>query len=204
VIITVPLGVLQANAGDEGAIRFEPDATGILEAARKLRFGPVVRTVLRFRDRVLEQKSDLAEAGFLFSREPIFPTWWTALPVRAPIVTGWSAGPKADLLAGQSTAAIVARALKQFGRITGLSAELLQESFASAYFHDWQADPYSRGAYSYAPAGALPAREVLATPVEDTLFFAGEATETSGHSGTVHGAIATGFRAARQVLDCLR
>jgi monoamine oxidase len=204
VVTTVPLGVLQANTGDEGAIRFEPDPPGILEAARQLKFGHVVRTVLRFRDRVLEEKPDLADAGFLFSREPVFPTWWTTLPVRAPIVTGWSSGPKADLLAGQSKAAIIARALKQFARITGLSPELLQESFAAAYFHDWQADPYSRGAYSYTPAGTLPARAVLAEPVQETLFFAGEATETNGHSGTVHGAIATGFRAARQVLESLR
>jgi monoamine oxidase len=200
VIVTVPLGVLQASPGEEGAIRFEPEPPGVYDAARRLSFGHVVRTVLRFREPVLQQKPELAGAGFLFSREPLFPTWWTALPFRTPIVTGWSAGPKAEPLAGQPKAAIVARALKQFARITGISQESIQESFASAYFHDWRADPYSRGAYSYAPAGALPARTVLAESIEDTLFFAGEATETNGHSGTVHGAIATGLRAAHQVI----
>jgi monoamine oxidase len=67
--------------------------------------------------------------------------------------------------------------------------------------HDWSADPYSRGAYSYAPAGALDASTQMAEPVQDTLYFAGEHTDTSGHWGTVHGALRSGFRAADQ---CLR
>jgi len=46
----------------------------------------------------------------------------------------------------------------------------------------------------------MDAVRVLAAPVEDTLFFAGEATSTDGHTGTVHGAIATGRRAAHEVL----
>ncbi|MBV9612946.1 MAG: FAD-dependent oxidoreductase, partial [Acidobacteriaceae bacterium] len=68
------------------------------------------------------------------------------------------------------------------------------------YYHDWHTDPFSRGAYSYVPAGALPARARLAKPVADTLFFLGEATDQTGHSATVHGAIASGRRAARQIL----
>ena len=70
----------------------------------------------------------------------------------------------------------------------------------AAYTHDWQADPYALGAYSYIPAGATSAPALLAESVEDTLYFAGEATETSGRSATVHGAIATGRRAATQIL----
>jgi monoamine oxidase len=36
--------------------------------------------------------------------------------------------------------------------------------------------------------------------VEDTLFLAGEATNTEGEEGTVHGALETGLRAAHEVL----
>jgi monoamine oxidase len=72
-----------------------------------------------------------------------------------------------------------------------------------AYFHDWQSDPFSRGAYSYGRVGADGAQQVLAAPLEKTLFFAGEATDTSGHNGTVHGAIASGHRAAREILQGL-
>jgi monoamine oxidase len=71
----------------------------------------------------------------------------------------------------------------------------------AAYFHDWQNDPFSRGAYSYGKVGADGAQQELSHPVEDTLFFAGEATDTTGHNGTVHGAIASGRRAAREIVD---
>jgi monoamine oxidase len=70
----------------------------------------------------------------------------------------------------------------------------------AAHFHDWHADPFFRGAYSYVPAGKLAARKTLAETVADTLYFAGEATDLEGHSATVHGAIATGIRAARHVI----
>jgi monoamine oxidase len=184
-IVTVPLGVLQA-----GSIRFDPEPTDILHAAHQLEFGHVVRVILRFRDRAWERKPELADAGFLLSQESVFPTWWTPLPMRAPIITGWSAGPKA------TPEATIKRAVEQLERITGLDVAV-----EAAYFHDWLTDPFARGAYSYVPAGAMGARETMARPVAQTLYFAGEATETNGHSATVHGAIASGFRAARQILE---
>jgi monoamine oxidase len=45
-------------------------------------------------------------------------------------------------------------------------------------------------------AGGAGTQRQLAAPLEDTLFFAGEATHFEGHYATVHGAIATGRRAA--------
>jgi uncharacterized protein with NAD-binding domain and iron-sulfur cluster len=45
---------------------------------------------------------------------------------------------------------------------------------------------------------------VLAEPIADTLYFAGEATNGDGNSGTMHGAIATGYRAAAEVLSVER
>jgi monoamine oxidase len=68
----------------------------------------------------------------------------------------------------------------------------------TAYFHDWQIDPFSCGAYSYGLVGSNGAQQALGSPVEETLFFAGEATDASGHNGTVHGAIASGIRASRK------
>ena len=70
--------------------------------------------------------------------------------------------------------------------------------------HDWDADPHARGAYSYARVGGSQAAKTLARPVEGTLFFAGEATDTEGRTGTVEGALATGLRAARQVETALK
>ena len=69
---------------------------------------------------------------------------------------------------------------------------------------DWQANPFSLGAYSYVPVGAITAPMVLAEPVANTLFFAGEATNSDGDAGTMHGAIATGYRAADELLSAGR
>jgi monoamine oxidase len=67
--------------------------------------------------------------------------------------------------------------------------------------HNWQADPFARGAYSYVAVGGGGAREALRTPLADTLYFAGEATDTEGEAGTVAGALQSGMRAARELLE---
>jgi monoamine oxidase len=82
-----------------------------------------------------------------------------------------------------------------------LRRERLGDLLIACYTRDWQADPYSRGAYSYIPVGGLEAPRLLAEPVEDTLFFAGEATDPDGQNGTVHGAMASGRRAAAEIIQ---
>ena len=67
----------------------------------------------------------------------------------------------------------------------------------------WASDPWALGAYSHALPGCAPARQVLAAPVEDRLFFAGEATSKTAFS-TAHGAWESGLRAADEVLLALR
>jgi hypothetical protein len=67
---------------------------------------------------------------------------------------------------GKTRSEIIDAALSSLEKIAGgLTARL-----ENAWFHDWHADPFSRGAYSYVPAGKLAARARLAEPVEDTLF----------------------------------
>lgn len=64
----------------------------------------------------------------------------------------------------------------------------------------WTTDPYSLGAVSFTPVGVLSdTRSALARPVGKRLFFAGEATDVDA-PGTVRGAIASGARAAEEVL----
>lgn len=70
--------------------------------------------------------------------------------------------------------------------------------------HDWLADPFARGGYAYTPVRGLGAPAVFNSPVSETLFFAGEHTHDGGQAGTVHGAIETGERAARDCLAALR
>ena len=66
--------------------------------------------------------------------------------------------------------------------------------------HDWQGDRFARGAYSYVAVGGGTARQWLASPLEDTLFFAGEATHQD-EAATVSGALQSGERAADEIID---
>lgn len=203
VVITVPLGVLQAKPDGRGAIRFDPEPTAILQAAGKLCFGQVVRVMLRFREAFWEKLPQLSDASFLFSQASPFPTWWTTAPIRTSMITGWSAGPNAEELLERSELEIREAALASLSRITLGSAPETRTLLEEIYLHKWNDDPFARGAYSYVPAGAMPDRDLLAIPVAETLYFAGEATENTGHGGTVNGAMATGKRAAIQVLESL-
>ncbi len=92
------------------------------------------------------------------------------------------------------------RALASLARALGLARSRLEDLLESWRAHDWRRDPCSRGAYSYVGVGGLPAQRALGRPCEGTLFFAGEATEPD-EMGTVSGAIASGQRAARQILS---
>jgi monoamine oxidase len=77
----------------------------------------------------------------------------------------------------------------------------IERTRESAWVHDWQSDPFARGAYSDVCVHGGQARHTLAEPLAATLFFAGEATETHGEAGMVAGALHSGRRAAREGLD---
>jgi monoamine oxidase len=198
-IITLPLGVLQAPAGLPGTIRLVPEPPAVLAAVQRLAMGQVIKISFSFREPWWEA-TPLRSAGFVLSRDAVMPTWWTLYPVCAPVLIGWAGGPAGARLAQLGEAAIVDRALEALARVVVMPRGRIEALLEGWYLHDWQADPFTRGAYSYVPVGGLAAAATLAQPVEDTLFQAGEATDTGGNTGTVHGALATGERAAQQVL----
>ena len=187
-VVTLPLGVLQA-----GVVRFSP---GIEKhrALQLLASGPVIKAALRFPDAFWEGRH--RGVAFFHSPRAAFPTFWTPLPARASLLIAWAGGPKAVALAARPPAELLAVALRSlqtvFGRIPQPDAVFLQ---------DWQSDPYARGAYSYVLVDGDGAREALRKPLAGTLFFAGEATNLEGEAGTVSGALQSGQRAARDVLN---
>jgi monoamine oxidase len=204
-LITVPLGVLQAAPGSDGAIEFDPPLAAKREPLSQLAMGEVIRVSFSFADRFWQQirvgNRSLANMHFLFSDDEVFPTWWTLSPDAAPILTGWSPAASARKVSGQPEPAIVDEALRSLASVLNLDVEKLSFDVRSAFVHDWQSDPFARGAYSYACVGGADAQKRLAEPIGHTLFFAGEATDVTGHIGTVHGAIASGERAAREILQ---
>ena len=207
VLVTVPLPILQGGQGEYGAVRFTPDwPNQKRQALDKLAMGKVVRVVLRFRERFWERlrprqpEKSLADLRFLFSQEPWFPTWWTTMPDKLPIITAWAPFYDAEKLCEQDESFVIDRALQTIARLFGISSHRVSSLFETAYWHNWEKDPFSRGAYSYVKVGGDSAQRDLGAPVENTLFFAGEATDVSGHNGTVHGALASAQRAVQEIL----
>jgi monoamine oxidase len=85
------------------------------------------------------------------------------------------------------------------GELTALLGNDFAKRISPTRVHRWGADPFARGSYSYARPGQADQRAILAEPVDDRLFFAGEACSRSDYS-TAHGAWLTGVATAEQVL----
>lgn len=199
-IVTVPLGVLQAAPGPPGSIRFDPQLRAKQDALRLLVMGPALRVILRFREPFWEKRPALDRLSFLFSEDEDFPTWWTRLPARSPLLTGWAGGRRAERLGALAESELVERVLASLARVMLVPKEKLEAQLVSGHTHNWLADPFCRGGYSYAAVGGAGAHRALARPLEDTLFFAGEAANVDGHNGTTNGALQSGRNAAQEVL----
>ena len=78
-------------------------------------------------------------------------------------------------------------ACDELAKIFSLTPAEIRSKLIHCHTHNWQHDGLTVGAYSYIPAA-------------NTLYFAGEHTDTTGHWGTVHAAIRSGQRAAQQIL----
>src|SRR6266567_2052983 len=209
VLITLPLALLKAPIGQLGVVQFNPPLPKLkIESLDKLEMGKVIRISLRFRHRFWEAISPsndstktLSNMSFVFSQDEWFPTWWTTMPQKSPVITGWAPFRSAERLSGSNHSLVVQHSLQTLGELLGVNWQKLESWLERAYFHDWQSDPFSRGAYSYGKVGADEAQQTLGLPLENTILFAGEATDTCGHNGTVHGAVASGYRAAGEILQ---
>jgi monoamine oxidase len=205
-IITVPIGVFQLPRGAPGAIHFSPALEEKRSALAGILSGPVLKVVLRFRTLFWEELDSgrYRDASFFHSLETTFPTFWTSMPVRSPFLNAWVGGPPAALLSEKSDGQIVQAALQSLEGMFGGHLPEGKAQLEAAHVHNWQRDPFSRGAYSYVSVGNNDtARRSLAASLQDTLFFAGEATDTEGEAATVTGALQSGARAAREVNESL-
>jgi monoamine oxidase len=211
-VIALPLGVLAAQPGQEGAVRFDPPLAPKGRALSRLATGNVVRLVIRFRTPFWREaknvqtrhRRELRRLAFVHAPRAPIATWWTTYPIAAPILVAWAGGPAADALWAAGRDAIVTAAVESLAHAFGAERRLVEEQIEASFIHDWAADPFARGAYSYPLVGGVNAGRSLGQPLLDTLFFAGEATAPPPDNGTVHGAIASGQRAAREILASLR
>jgi monoamine oxidase len=160
--------------------------------------GSVKKIIFVFRERFWAER--YPHAGFIYSENDLPAVWWTPSPDASPILTGWIGGPRAHTPSVAGEEDLLSASLATLAKLFAMPASKLRSYVLSWHLHDWDHDPFSKGAYSYIPCGSMQALYTLAEPVEDTLFFAGEHTDLTAQWGTVHAAMRSGLRTAQQVL----
>lgn len=204
-LVTFPLGVVQ-NVNRQGGVRMDPEPRAIAQA-RRLEIGHASRFTMVFRERWWETsrllgREALHTMSFLFTSSRMPPVWWTSHPEAEtlPSLTGWVGGPRASALEGKTAEELGGQACAALAKIFAVDEEIVCAALVATYTHDWAADPFAQGAYSYVPVGAMDASAAMAQPEAETIFFAGEHTDVTGNWGTVHAAIRSGLRAAAQIV----
>ena len=192
VIVTVPLGVLQA-----GHIRFEPGLPETkLEAINALGCGVLNKCVLRFDavswPRNIEIFNRLADARGEWSQFVNLGAFGEGGAIMA-----LNAGSFAHELEAASDAMTGRLALEALRSMFGSGFP----EFSALQVTRWAGDEYALGSHSF-PIEATRAdtRIRLLDAVDNRIFFAGEATSTNA-PGTVHGALRSGRAAAVAVVE---
>jgi len=189
-VVAVPTPILA-----DGRLVFDPGLSDVEAAAAGL--------PLRLADKVvlgLDAPGDLPAEGHLFGRTDRTETGSYHLrPFGRPYVEAFLGGRCAAALEAEGPGAMTAFAVEELAALMGSDVRRRLTPLAETA---WQAEPFSRGAYSHALPGCADARARLARPVEGRIFFAGEAVSPHAYS-TAHGAWETGERAAREALDAL-
>ena len=201
VVIALPLGVLQS-----GALKISPSPKHAMHLVSQICVGHARRIVMLFRRKfwadtdAQSARKDRSQLSFLHASSELFPVWWTRFPEDSSTLVAWTGGPRADAIAARSREELENEALRELAKVFAMEDAELRELLVQSESHDWQQDPHALGSYSYLPVGALHVPEALSQPIDSTLFFAGEHTDTTGNWGTVHGAMESGQRAAHRIL----
>ncbi|XP_009124513.1 lysine-specific histone demethylase 1 homolog 3 isoform X1 [Brassica rapa] len=199
VLVTVPLGCLKAET-----IKFSPPLPDWkYSSIKQLGFGVLNKVVLEFSKVFWDDSLDYfgATAEETDQRGECFMFWNVKKTVGAPVLIALVVGKAAVDYKDKSKSEHVNHAMMVLRKLFG--GDLVPDPVASVVT-DWGADPYSYGAYSYVAIGASGEDyDVLGRPVQNCLFFAGEAT-CKEHPDTVGGAMMTGVREAVRIIDILR
>jgi polyamine oxidase len=192
VIVTVPLGVLQAEA-----ISFEPALPSAkTEAIGRLGMGAYEKVILTFDEAFwLEKGESIFHLPLNRSPYPHFVdlSVETGVPQLAMLVSG----EPARFVTNSGEQAVLTEAM---GILRALFDEVTVPDPVAWTVTDWTHDPFALGAASYVPVGATGAdMTTIAEPVGERLFFAGEHTLPSFY-GTAHGAMLSGIREADRFL----
>ena len=204
-LIAMPLGVLKAKPGEEGAIKFNPGIPEHSKAIQQMGFGSVIKILFEFSepfwlDNETRHLADqhIGEMGYLFSEEEI-PTWWTQVPEKSNVLTGWIGGPAAAEKTTTPDDIVTSQGLQSLANIFKRDVENLKGMLVARRIMNWTADPYTRGSYGYDTVDAPQARKILNTAVKDTIYFCGEYLYEGAAMGTVEAALSSAMDVAKKM-----
>jgi monoamine oxidase len=191
VIVTLPTNVLAQEQ-----LRFTPPLPDKIAAAAGLPLGLADKLFLS-----LTGADEFEKDSRLFGHTDRSATAvYHFRPFGRAQIEGYFGGPLAAELEAGGERAFVDFAVAE---LVGLLGSDFSHRLKSIGLHPWGVDPFARGSYSCALPGQAECRSVLAAPVDDRLFFAGEACSRHDFS-TAHGAYLTGIAAAEQAIAARR
>jgi len=200
-IIALPLGVLRS-----GAITFSPGVRSHKNALEQIGFGAIIKILLEFKEAFWESDrvskiagNSLSHMGFVLSDEPI-PTWWTQFPTHSTVLTGWLGGPPAEKQKYLTSEELLELALQSLSNIFKIEVSVLKDSLVAREVVNWTVDPFTLGSYAYDTVESHKARKILANPIDDTIYFAGEYLYEGPAMGTVEAALTSGKKVAMELL----
>ena len=190
-IVTLPLGVLK-----QASVKFEPSLPASKQSAiDRLAMGVLNKVYLKFPK--IFWNEEIENFGYLGETLGEWSDWMSFVPYAgAPVLMAFHGGAKGFAIEELSDDAIIAGAMKTLRVIYG-DAIPEPEGFLITR---WGKDPFAFGAYSHIPPFASgDDYDALFEPVDDVLYFAGEATSRE-YPATQHGAYLTGVAAADEIL----
>ncbi|SFQ48124.1 flavin monoamine oxidase family protein [Parafilimonas terrae] len=201
IVIAVPVSVLQADAGSSDYIEFSPAIPQHIKAAKNIGFGAVIKVILEFHENFW--KANTKDAGMIFMQHEVVPTWWTQSPVENNILTGWIGNEHAKSLQGETDEVILYKAIQSLANSFGIPTEKIHKNLKAYKIANWCKEPDIYGGYSFSTVESATAKNVLRQPVNDTIFFSGEALFEGSPGGTVEAALSSGRKTAEAVLKTL-
>jgi len=190
-LVTIPLGVLQKDT-----ISFSPAIPEYIKAANDIGWGTVIKVILHFKTPFWEKHAQ--QMAFLLGKTPI-PTWWTQYPDKTNVLTGWLGGPPSAAYITQSDKELLALAFESLATLCNETVDTMWEQFSNGHVFNWDTIPHVQGGYSYGTPASTAAQVLLNTPIENTIYFAGEALYNGTSPGTVEAALVTGKTAAEKI-----
>jgi monoamine oxidase len=194
-LITIPAGIFKDET-KKGFIHFNPAIPEKISAFKDIGFGAVIKIFLLFKTAFW--RSAYKDGGFFFTPFSV-PTWWTQEPEKNNLLTGWLGGYDVKKWDQQPDEKILEAAINSLALSFDLHKNQLQELLVYSKIINWNKEDFSNGGYCFSTLNSATAKNQLAEPTENTIYFAGEAVYDGQMQGTVEAALQSAMETAAKM-----